>query len=235
MIRLFAPPTHDEVLHRDPVTAANLLLHIAALVALFVPFGKVDKESLIDRLIVYLVPTPEPGNREVGVAALTQTDAGDAVGEPATGKEASGVTERITAGPVMPTVATGDLKVAEQAELPGDNAFSVLEVDSTVIYDPTSAAPEYPLHLMNQGIEGFAMVRYVVDSTGLVDTMTYRVLNTSHGDFAVAVRRALPHMHFRPAMQSGMKVRQLVEQTFRFRIAPAADTTRKKPDAKPPA
>ena len=234
MIRLFAPPTHDEVLHRDPVTAANLLLHIAALVALFVPFGKVDKESLIDRLIVYLVPTPEPGNREAGVAALTETDPGAAEGEPASGKEASGVTERITAGPVVPKLDAGDIKIAEQAE-PGDNAFSVLEVDSTVIYDPTSAAPEYPLHLMNQGIEGFAMVRYVVDSTGLVDTMTYRVLNATHGDFAVAVRRALPHMHFRPAMQSGKRVRQLVEQTFRFRIAPTADTTRKKPDPKPPA
>lgn len=234
MIRIFAPPTHDEVFHRDPVTAANLLLHIAALVLLFVPFGGETKESIIDRLIVYLVPTPEPGNREAGVAAVAEADAGDKAGEPSKGKDDGGVTERITTGPVAPTLSTADLKVSEQAQQ-GDNAFSVLEVDSTVIYDPTSAAPEYPLHLMNQGIEGYAAVRYVVDSTGLVDTMTYRVLNATHGDFAVAVRRALPHMHFRPAMQSGMKVRQLVEQTFRFKIAPPADTTRRKPDQKPPA
>ncbi len=232
MIRLFAPPTHDEILHRDPVTAANLLLHIAALVVLFIPFGGEAKESLIDRLIVYLVPTPEPGNREVGPAVTAENDAGEETGLPATGVDAGGVTERITAGPVAPTLSSADLTIAEQAE-PGDNAFSVLEVDSAVVYDPTSAAPEYPLHLMDQGVEGFASVRYVVDSTGLVDTMTYRVLNTTHGDFAVAVRRALPNMHFRPALQSGQKVRQLVEQTFRFRMA--RDTTSGSPEPKPPA
>lgn len=234
MIRLFAPPTHDEVIHRDPVTAANLLLHLAALVALFVPFGAEDKESLIDRLIVYLVPMQEQGNRDAGVADLAPTDAGDKAGEPSRGNDDAGVTERITAAPVAPTLSSADLKIAEQVE-PGDNAFSVLEVDSAVVYDPTSAAPEYPLHLMNQGIEGYAMVRYVVDSTGLVDTTTWRVLNATHGDFAVAVRRALPNMHFRPAMQGGTRVRQLVEQTFRFRIAVPVDTTRKKPDPKPPA
>lgn len=232
MIRLFAPPTHDEVFHRDPVTAANLLLHIAALIGLFIPFGGEDKESLIDRLIVYLVPTPEPGNREVGAAVTAETDAGEETGLPAKGEAESGVTERITAGPLAFTLSSADLTIAEQAEQ-GDNAFSVLEVDSAVVYDPTSAAPEYPLHLMNQGIEGFASVRYVVDSTGLVDTITYRVLTATHGDFAVAVRRALPNMHFRPALQSGVKVRQLVDQTFRFRMA--RDTTGRSPEPKPPA
>ncbi len=232
MIRLFAPPTHDEVFHRDPVTAANLLLHIAALVVLFIPFGGEEKASLIDRLIVYLVPTPEPGNREVGAALTAETDAGEETGLPAKGEDESGVTERITAGPLALTLESADLKVAEQAQQ-GDNAYSVLEVDSAVVYDPTSAAPEYPLHLMNQGIEGLASVRYVVDSTGLVDTITYRVLTTTHGDFAVAVRRALPNMHFRPALQSGVKVRQLVEQTFRFRMA--RDTTSRRPEPKPPA
>jgi|KBSSwiStaDraftv2_1062776.scaffolds.fasta_scaffold85398_1 hypothetical protein len=234
MIRIFAPPTHDEVFHRDPVTAANLLLHLAALVLLFVPFGGAEKESLIDRLIVYLVPTPEPGNREAGMAAVAEADAGEKSGVPSKGRDDAGVTERITPGPLAPTLSSADLKVGEQVQQ-GDNAFSVLEVDSTVVYDPTSAAPEYPTHLMNQGVEGYAAVRYVVDSTGLVDTMTYRVLNATHGDFAVAVRRALPHMHFRPAMQSGIKVRQLVEQIFRFKIATPADTTRRKPDPQPPA
>jgi len=232
MIRLFAPPTHDEVFHRDPVTAANLLVHIAALVGLFIPFGGEAKESLIDRLIVYLVPTPEPGNREAGAAVVAESDAGDNTGLPAKGKGESGVTERITPGPLVLTLESADLKIAEQAEQ-GDNAFSVLEVDSAVVYDPTSAAPEYPHHLMAQGIEGFASVRYVVDSTGLVDTITYRVLTATHGDFAVAVRRVLPNMHFRPAMQSGVKVRQLVEQIFRFRMA--RDTTSRKPEPKPPA
>jgi hypothetical protein len=36
-------------------------------------------------------------------------------------------------------------------------------------------------------------------------------------------------------MQGGVKVRQLVEQTFRFRMAAPADTAHRKPDPKPPA
>jgi TonB family protein len=186
----------------------------------------------MDRLIVYLVPPSNPGNREAGNLVAAQSDEGSETGVPSRGEDAAGSAEQITAGPVMKKLESADVRVAEQS-LEGDNAFSVLEVDSAVVYDPTSAAPEYPRHLMAQGIEGFASVRYVVDSTGLVDTTTYRVLTTTHGDFAVAVRRALPLMHFRPAMQSGQRVRQLVEQTFRFRMA--RDTTTRAPDIKPPA
>jgi hypothetical protein len=39
--------------------------------------------------------------------------------------------------------------------------------------------------------------------------------------FTTAVQAALGQMHFKPAIRGGEKVRQLVEQHFRFRIAPA--------------
>jgi len=52
---------------------------------------------------------------------------------------------------------------------------------------------------------------------------------SSHPEFANAVREALTHMRFRPAIQSSRKVRQWVEQNFAFRITPPrpapADTT----------
>jgi TonB family protein len=114
--------------------------------------------------------------------------------------------------------------------LPGDNALTVIEVDSEVVRDPTSAAPEYPAQLLAKGLEGWAMVRYVVDTLGQVDTLTYRVLQATHMGFARAVRLALPNMRFRPAIQSGNRVRQLVEQTFRFRIS-ASDSSRPAPHA----
>jgi len=110
----------------------------------------------------------------------------------------------------------------------------VLEVDSTVFRDPMSAAPEYPANLLDRGIEGSASVRFVVDTTGVVDTVSYRVLRATHADFAVAVRMALPGMRFRPAIRAGVKVRQLVEQTFSFRIAPK-DSLLVVPRPKPPA
>jgi TonB family protein len=107
---------------------------------------------------------------------------------------------------------------------PEEVALTVLEVDSAVVRDPTSAAPEYPAHLLHSGVQGRAEVRYVVDTLGSVDTLSYRVLRASHVDFAVSVRRALPNMRFRPAMQGGRRVRQLIEQTFSFRINPSQGT-----------
>jgi TonB family protein len=85
---------------------------------------------------------------------------------------------------------------------------------------------------LQRGIEGSAAVRYVVDTLGNVDTLTYRVVSATHEEFALAVRRALPHMRFRPAVQGGQRVRQLVQQTFTFRVT-RRDTV--PPDAESPA
>lgn len=217
MIRLFAPSTHDPVFRRNAVTASNLLLHLLVATALFIPLQKVARDALFDRLVVYLIPPDEPGSRDQGHGDVPwNTPAADAgllrkAATPTTG------TDPIVASGVVPALDALDLQAADRI-LPGDNALTVLEVDSAVVRDPTSAAPEYPLHLLTGGVEGSAFVRYVVDTTGVVDTMTYRVVTATHPDFAVAVRRALPDMKFHAALHGGQKVRQLVEQTFRFRI-----------------
>lgn len=228
MIRLFAPSTSDGVIRADLVTVANLAAHAGVCILLLIPLGKVAKEEIFDRLMVYLVPPDRPGSREEGigeapVAATAETPAGHQRGSEA------------PAGVDEPLPAQGQIRAPDASEvntsvgpLPGDNALSIIDVDSAVVRDPTSAAPEYPLHLQSGGIEGKAFVRFVVDTTGLVDTVTYRVVNATHPDFAVAVRRALPGMRFRPAIRSGVRVRQLAEQTFSFRIAPR-DTVRLRP------
>jgi protein TonB len=68
----------------------------------------------------------------------------------------------------------------------------------------------------------------------VVDTLTYRVLHATHADFAVAVRLALPGMRFRPAIRAGNRVRQLVEQTFSFKISPK-ESLHTAPRPNPPA
>lgn len=219
MIRLFSPPTRDLVLRPDAVTAANLLLHLAAFVALLVPLGKVAKEQLFDRLVVYLVPPDPKAIAEAGVGDSPYRSAPADGGLAAPIAQApAGDTPGITARGTEPLLDAGDLQIPRPA--PGDNAFTVLEVDSAIVRDPASAAPEYPPHLLREGVEGSAAVRFVVDSTGEVDTLTYRVLSATHADFAVSVRRALTRMHFQPAVQAGRRVRQLVEQSFSFKITP---------------
>ena len=101
-----------------------------------------------------------------------------------------------------------------------DTAFSVLEVDKTAERYDNSAAPIYPPELIAMGMEGLVHTIYVVDSTGIVDTTTVEVVSSNDPRFTKSVRNSLGLARFRPAIRAGHKVRQLVEQRFRFRIVP---------------
>ena len=122
----------------------------------------------------------------------------------------------------------GPLELAKAAERLG--AFTMVSVDSVAERDPRSAAPEYPPQMLAQNIEGSAVFRFVIDSTGLVDLSTVREMSATRKEFADAVRAAMPRMRFRPAMRNLVYVRQLVEQPFAFRIVNAPP-----PPAKAPA
>jgi len=100
-----------------------------------------------------------------------------------------------------------------------DSVFTILEVDSAVVRSASSAAPAYPLDLLEKHIEGFVLARYVVDTTGFADIASLQVLKATHPGFEQSVRDALPYMRFSAAKIGSQKVRQLVEQTFTFRIA----------------
>jgi TonB family protein len=104
-----------------------------------------------------------------------------------------------------------------------DTAFSVLEVDKMVERHEWSAAPVYPRELVALGMEGMVQATYVVDTTGMVDTTTVKVVWSDDPRFTESVRTALGQMRFRPAVRAGNTVRQLVEQRFRFRIVPASE------------
>jgi protein TonB len=121
-----------------------------------------------------------------------------------------------------------DLSPVPTPILGHDSAFTVLEVDSAVVRSENSAAPAYPLQLLQKGITGSVAARYVVDTTGFADTTSFEVLRSTHPDFSAAVRAALPYMRFSPAKIGSHRVRQLVEQEFTFKIAPP-DSVKRKP------
>lgn len=234
MIRLFAPPTSDAVLGRNAMTAGNLLLHVLAVILLAVPIGRAVKEGLLDRLVVYLVPPDRPSGEEHGMdnapISAAPVNGGREVGAPQSTHQA--VAEQTITHGDLPALSSAKL-AATSRQLTEAPALTELEVDSAVVRDPSSAAPEYPSVLLQKRVEGSAAVLYVVDTLGVVDTTSYRVVAATHTEFGDAVRRALPGMHFRPAVQHGQKVRQLVQQTFRFRIT-TRDTVRA-PEAPPPS
>jgi TonB family protein len=102
-----------------------------------------------------------------------------------------------------------------------DSIFTVLQVDRMVERYEATAAPIYPPRLSALGKQGRVQASFVVDTTGRVDPASVHVLASDHPEFTESVRTALLEMRFRPAMRGGHAVRQLVEQRFTFRIAPA--------------
>jgi hypothetical protein len=116
---------------------------------------------------------------------------------------------------------------------PPDSVFSVLEVDTAVARLASSAAPAYPLKLLDKHVQGYVDARYVVDTTGFADTSTFEVLKSTNKEFVDAVRDALPYMRFAPAKIGSAKVRQLVQQQFTFKISDA-DSAKASPKTKKP-
>jgi len=131
--------------------------------------------------------------------------------------------------PAGGTAATPDLVAEQQKMAESLGAFAILDVDSAAVRDPRSAAPAYPPDMEARGINGSVTVRFVVDSTGLVDVSTVKVLATTNESFARAVRAAMPLMRFRPAMIGPRAVRQMSEQDFAFKVVVKPDTPTKKP------
>jgi periplasmic protein TonB len=78
--------------------------------------------------------------------------------------------------------------------------------------------PHYPDVLRLAGIEGRVVIRFVVDTAGVVERETIQTMESSHVRFENAARDALPRMRFKPAEIDGKPVRMLVEMPFDFRI-----------------
>lgn len=210
--------------------AAHALLIGAWVVATRAP-SSMSRESLSNR--VYYIPPPDKPSHPMGsreavhyIAFATGLGAGPGpvsvdVRQPAKLPEHSPDAGQRTEDSVTAPPLPGDAH--------GDSVFTVLEVDSAVVRSQTSAAPAYPLDLLTKHVEGSVTARYVVDTTGFADIESLEVLRSSNDGFVRAVRDALPYMRFSPAKIGRQKVKQVVEQSFTFRITPPATAGGAKP------
>lgn len=243
MIHLFG-----DLYERRPPTGMGVLLSVVlhAVVAIAIvsaPREIPPDDQVMESLVQYLVPADRvASNRQAGQEGSL---AWHGEGEGGSGEDtgAAGTTEGDQ--PAGVELTTGGGSPPAQREEPtdeqiyqsmlSDSVHSVVEVDSSVVRYPNSAAPHYPPELLRDRIQGSAFVLYVVDSTGTVDPKSLRVIRATHPDFVEAVREALPRMRFRPAILRGRPVNQLVQQSFAFRITtpappkPGPDTTRRIP------
>jgi TonB family protein len=78
---------------------------------------------------------------------------------------------------------------------------------------------DYPDSLMNARVEGSVTLQARVDTNGLVDRATIRVLKSTHPGFEAAAVEMLAGTRFRPAYRNGSPVAALVEMPIKFEIA----------------
>ncbi len=217
--------------------AASAVAHVVTIAAWIVatlPVASLASDSIANR-IFYIPPPDKPPAVAGSIETLRYVNLAEGLGlgpgptsvdarEPIGGSEHSRV-----AGEQSPDSASVQLPPGNN-DHQTDSVFTVLEVDSAVVRSASSAAPAYPLDLLNKHVEGLVRVRYVVDTTGFADPASIEVVESSHPEFLASVRDVLPYMRFSPAKIGDKKVRQLVEQPFSFHIAtPAAATNKAKP------
>ena len=99
-----------------------------------------------------------------------------------------------------------------------NQTYYEFQVEKPVAQIPGTGAPRYPDALRSSGVEGEVQAQFVVDETGKAEPGTFKVLKATNDLFASAVRSALPNMRFYPAEVGGKKVKQLVQQSFQFKL-----------------
>ncbi len=113
---------------------------------------------------------------------------------------------------------TGDPALAPTTSSIGNAPYAEFQVEKAAAALPGSPAPSYPDMLKAAGIEGEALVQFVVDTLGRAEPGSFRVLQSTHDAFGTAVRTTLPRMRFLPAEAGGRKVRMIVQQRFAFAL-----------------
>ncbi|MEJ7810462.1 MAG: energy transducer TonB [Gemmatimonadaceae bacterium] len=99
-----------------------------------------------------------------------------------------------------------------------DQPYFEFQVEKPVLPREGNSAPRYPEILRSANVAGDVQAQFVVDTTGRAQMNTFKALSSSHELFTSAVKAALPQMRFYPAETGGRKVKQLVQQTFKFSV-----------------
>lgn len=192
----------------------SLVLHTAVIAAVAAAARErpVPSEQ-VEAFVRLILPPNRPTGTGAGATAAWARPASEPAGE--RGPERA---TPLGTGPVEGP--GGDTTAVEPRAGAGGPAtvLTELEVDTAVERLPGSASPAYPAELLRRNVEGSVSITYIVDTVGLADSSSIRVVAATDPGFVEAVRDALPRMRFRPALLGGVKVRQLVQQTFSFRI-----------------
>jgi TonB family protein len=81
----------------------------------------------------------------------------------------------------------------------------------------TGGRVDYPDSLRKAKIGGAVLAQWVVDTSGIPEIETIRILRSPNEGLSESARAAVRQMRFSPARIANRKVRQLVQMPFQFR------------------
>lgn len=221
------PPRDRTALSKGSMASLTTHAILVALVAATASGGALYLSGPIERAIFLAPFRGEPSTAAEEKLAFVRGGDGRGRFEGIDGlPDADALLQRGGRGAGLTDAGSGDaIRSLNDLPAPLDDiapAFNVFDVDGVAERAPDAVAPPYPGSLLRLGIEGSTDVQFVVDSTGMIDMRTFRVVSATHPLFTLSVYSALPQMRYRPATIAGRPVRQLVQQEFRFRIVPAS-------------
>jgi TonB family protein len=104
---------------------------------------------------------------------------------------------------------------ASPAQVPAGEAIA-----DSLVEDPprglVQTAPQYPAELRIARIEGRVTFQFVLDTAGVPQIETFRIVSSPHEGLSEAVRAVLPSWRYTPARVGGRKVRVRLEQWVNF-------------------
>jgi TonB family protein len=116
--------------------------------------------------------------------------------------------------PKQPRRATDEVPEPAPALTP---VYHANEVETPAAVDTAyPIAPVYPDSLLRAGVDGRALVEFVVDSAGAPEMKTFSAVLSTHVMFTESARRAVGDARFVPATKGGRRVRQLVQLPLEF-------------------
>ena len=75
---------------------------------------------------------------------------------------------------------------------------------------------QYPPGLVMAGVTGEVLLAYDVDSTGVVDHCSIRIISAKRSELVTAAKSFVTGLRFTPGIRAGAFVRTRVEQRIRF-------------------
>jgi TonB family protein len=130
----------------------------------------------------------------------------------------SGILVVLAAVLLLPSVARAQDPRTTTGAVDAEQTFFDFQVEQAVRVK-AARTPVYPDRLRSSHVEGQVLVQFVVDERGLAQMNTFKVLKSTDNELTASVMRAVSSSSFYPAEIQGKKVKQLVQQPYKFNAA----------------